>query len=97
MTREMFALCLALFEEAETAPAEWVSPPCPPSGTMYVGSGGEWTITVARFSIEDQGFPPGSVGYDGALRKGTTIVHMTREVAERLFKRAEREHNERQT
>jgi hypothetical protein len=85
-------MCYALFEEMKTVPLKWKAEPMAIEPTVgYIGTHEDWVVTVFRFSIEDQGFPVGSVGYDGALRKGATIVHMTRQVAEETFKRAERD------
>jgi hypothetical protein len=49
-----------------------------------------WHFIVVSFDIENQGFPPGSRGYDGACRnteKGT-VLHLTRELAEKFYKAA---------
>lgn len=57
---------------------------------FFRGSGGGWNVFVADFDISDQGFPKGSRGYDGAATKiGVgTVVHLPREIAEQVFKRA---------
>lgn len=57
--------------------------------TVYVAKEDDWNVVVTAFSIEDQGFPPGTLGYDGMIRHGATIIHMTREVAESVFRKAE--------
>lgn len=52
----------------------------------------EWIFLVVEFDIENQGFPPGSKGYDGTatdLRR-VGIIHLTRELAEELFLAAEK-------
>lgn len=81
-----------LREAAEAIESASWSPPMPPSPgrsvTSYRGQSGEWTIVVCEFSIEDQGFPPGSMGYDGVARIGTAMLHLTRELAERAVERA---------
>ena len=38
-------------------------------------------VTVASFSIESQGFPAGSRGFDGAIRKENVLQRLTREQA----------------
>jgi len=52
---------------------------------------------IFEFDIEDQGFPPGSMGYDGAVTSkdlggigGALIVHLPRALAEKAFKAAEK-------
>lgn len=55
----------------------------------YVGEIGDWHFAVVTFSIEDQGFLPGSRGYDGLGRKGGTIIHLTKPLAEKAAKLAE--------
>lgn len=52
-----------------------------------------WNFVVVEFSIEDQGFPPGSKDYDGTAVRGSTIMHLTRELAELAFKKA-KEHGQ---
>jgi hypothetical protein len=54
----------------------------------FVGSALGFSLTVAAFDIEDQGFPPGSRGYDGAAVLHGTVLHLTRELAETAFKYA---------
>ncbi len=67
-----------------------VKPPAErPDARGYTHQEGEWTVVVFRFSIEDQGFPKGSVGYDGAVRQKHYIIHCTREYAERLWRIAD--------
>ena len=48
-----------------------------------------WVFTVISFSIEDQGFPPGSRGVTGAARKENVVMHLTRELADKAIKLAE--------
>lgn len=74
--------------EAGTWPWERVPPEAsgmPDAKGYQVRNHQGWTVVVFQFSIEDQGFPPGSVGYDGAVRFESTIVHCTREVAKELW------------
>jgi len=47
-----------------------------------------WNYVLVEFDIEDQGFPPGSKGYDGTAFKAGTVVHLPRELAELAFKKA---------
>jgi hypothetical protein len=49
-----------------------------------------WRFLVVAFSIEDQGFPPGSKGYDGTVVSGRSVVRLTREQAKRAYKRAKK-------
>ena len=83
-----------IFAEAERLAPNWpwkkVAPESiGPAPVAYAGynvlSHEGWTVIVFQFGIEEQGFPKGSVGYDGAVRFNNTIVHCTREVAERLW------------
>jgi hypothetical protein len=53
-------------------------------GTAPVG-----TFIVVSFDIERQGFPKGSRGYDGTFAGGGTVIHLSRSVAEAVFKLAE--------
>jgi len=55
----------------------------------HVGTYGKWYFVVTSFSIEPQGFPPGSRGWDGAGRKGSVVIRLTRQLAERACKLAE--------
>jgi hypothetical protein len=67
-----------------------------PEGSTYLrgqlASG--WRLLVVEFDIEDQGFPPGSKGYDGTAAKGATIIRLTRELSELAFTRARDEEAE---
>ena len=56
----------------------------------YLAVTKNWNFVVAEFGIEEQGFPPGSKGYDGTAHKAGTIIHLTRELAELAFKKADR-------
>ena len=57
----------------------------------YVGLAEGWRVVVVSFDIEEQGFPPGTRGYDGACNseKHNTVCRLTRELAERVFKIAD--------
>lgn len=59
-----------------------------PQSDLYTGSADGWFFTVCDFDIEDQGFPKGSRGYDGAGRSDGTVLHLTRELAQRAFEKA---------
>ena len=49
---------------------------------FYVGFTSEGVqVSVASFSIEDQGFPVGSRGFEGAIRKENVLQRLTREQA----------------
>jgi hypothetical protein len=56
---------------------------------FFQGMAEGWSFTITSFDIENQGFPPGSRGYDGAAASGKAIVRLTRELAEKAFKLAE--------
>lgn len=62
-------------------------PPERPDARLIQGTAPGWRVVVCRFSIEDQGFAAGSVGYDGMLvwEPRALIVRMTRPIAERVF------------
>jgi len=56
----------------------------------FVGTADGWHFVITDFSIEEQGFPPGSRGYDGAARhaeKGL-VLHLTREMSQKGLERA---------
>jgi len=72
----------------------WLPEPMPGGehhdARAYVGTGGGWRFVVIDFDITEQGFPPGSRGYDGgATHMGKAIVmHLTQSLAEMGFKLA---------
>jgi hypothetical protein len=74
--------------------AEWVRVPVPADEEntigveFYQGSSGGWLFNIAAFDIENQGFPRGSRGYDGATVRAGIIVRLTREQAQRAVERA---------
>ena len=75
--------------EAAIAAATWVSTPAPRDAEAYEGKAPGAVFTVVAFSIEDQGFPPGSRGYDGAVAFSRgLLVRLTREQAERAVQQA---------
>lgn len=55
----------------------------------YAGTIGDWRFVAVSFGIEDQGFPKGTRGYDGAATKSGVVCRFTREIAERAFKLAQ--------
>lgn len=57
---------------------------------FYQGVGGGYIWTLVSFSIEDQGFPPGSRGYDGVVAKDGTVCRMTRAFATQAAHYAEK-------
>lgn len=85
---------MALLKEVEALDFSWTLANAPPvhETVAYEAVKEEWVVVVARFDISHQGFPPGSVGYDGCLRKGMNIVRMPRDLAERLWKKANTQH-----
>lgn len=98
MTPEMRAECERLFKEAEALDCRYVAQQVEGSDALgYIGgkSEGDWTITVFRARAVRHGArgeeiqdPDAPVIYDGGLRKGHMVVHMTAEVAERIWKKA---------
>ena len=53
-------------------------------------SGKTWKFQLVSFSIVDQGFPAGSLGYDGTAIKNGTIVRLTPELAKKAYEFAAR-------
>ena len=84
-----------LREIAEAAPAAvWTQLPMEDTVTdsavrAYQGTVLPWVFMVISFDIENQGHPKGSRGYDGTAVRTGAILHLTRELAERLYKLAE--------
>lgn len=58
---------------------------------FYKGIKDDMLVCATAFSIEDQGFPPGSCGYDGACTLGRRgiVIRLTRELAEEAFRLAD--------
>lgn len=58
--------------------------------TFYTGAHPVWNFVVSAFSIEAQGFPPGTLGFDGAARASDRplVVRLTRAVAEEAYRLA---------
>jgi len=56
-------------------------------GSQESGSG--WSYVVCSFSLESQGFPAGTRGYDGACMNANVMLHMMRDLAEKACKLAE--------
>jgi hypothetical protein len=59
----------------------------PVDARAFTGTYGDWKLVIVDFDIENQGFPPGSRGYDGAAsnRSKLALVHLTREVAKKAL------------
>lgn len=57
---------------------------------FWRGYANDWEFVLCSFSIEDQGFPPGTFGADGAARhtRRPLVVRLPRELAMRAWKRA---------
>lgn len=72
---------------------QWLEQPFPEDAPHdakgYIGIVTQARFVLASFDIEHQGFPPGSRGYDGTCTIGSSIIHLTREQAQRLCKDAE--------
>ncbi len=53
---------------------------------VYEGRNDHLIVTVARFSIEDQGFPSGSIGCDGTalFRTDRLVLRLPRQFAEEM-------------
>ena len=58
------------------------------SATIFEGASPNLTLTVAEFDIAEQGFPPGSKGYDGmaAFRNEKLFLRLPRNLAEEAFR-----------
>lgn len=81
-------------ERAIEAVEHWKPLVNAPAGTQaYTGQAEGWTFQVVAFPIEDQGFPPGSRGFDGTgtitLGGRGTLLRLTRPLAEKAVKLAE--------
>jgi hypothetical protein len=81
--------------------ASWTSEPPPQpnphDAKMFKGvwdtvgpDGGKvrWVFVAVSFEIESQGFPPGTRGFDGTLAKNHVIIHIERDMAEKIFAHA---------
>lgn len=84
----------ALLQAAEAAMehARWetLEGPTAHNARFHQGVADGWSFTVSSFDIEDQGFSPGVRGYDGAAASGNAILRLTRELAEKACKLAEK-------
>lgn len=68
--------------------ARWETiPDAPKLGAAFKGKAGPWLITVLGFPIEDQGFPPGTLGYEAAASNMETlwVVHLPQDMAKKCF------------
>lgn len=84
MTAEQLAEAMRILEEAAALDIVYTKIPMPQrdekdDGFAYSYMSGTWNILVARVGAR----------YDGAVRKDNVLVHMTPEIAERIFKKAE--------
>ena len=61
-----------------------------PKGATYIRGKlpSDWRLLAIEFDIEEQGFPPGSKGYDGTATRGSTVLRLTRELAQLAFEKA---------
>lgn len=84
-------------EKAILAVKKWQQMPFlkgfPRGAKAYTGKADGWTFITAGFSIEDQGFPPGSLGYDGTgtlsvAGTGPMMLRLPRDLAELAYKQA---------
>lgn len=66
------------------------TPSIPDGSILYVGRSATWNYAIFSFSLEEQGFPSGSRGFDGTATgvEHPTIVRLTREQATRGAKLA---------
>jgi hypothetical protein len=93
---EMARLVAEVTKVIESKTISWEHVPVAdePAGNFateaYKGHGGGWVFTVVSFNIEDQGFPPGSRGHDGAATRDGTILRLPRDLAEKALKQAEK-------
>ena len=81
-------------EQAIEAVTHWRPLLDAPVGSQgYMGMANGWMFIIMSFSIEDQGFPQGSRGYDGSgtitLGGKGIMLHLTRALAEKAVKLAE--------
>lgn len=58
------------------------------SARGFIGVVGNWRFVVASFDIEQQGFPPGSRGYDGTVVGERMIIRIPRPEAQILVEDA---------
>jgi len=51
----------------------------------FIGTTDDWHFVITDFSIEEQGFPPGSRGVDGVARNDaqSLVLRLTRELAQK--------------
>jgi hypothetical protein len=81
------AEALAILDEAaRLTGVRWALAHVADDAVGYVGTAPGWHIAVVK------GWTDGRIVFDGAVAKGTTIVHMTREVAEVIWHKANKEY-----
>lgn len=56
---------------------------------FHEGAVDGWHFVLCTFSIEDQGFPAGSRGWDGTARKGSVVLRLPHELANKAVQLAE--------
>jgi hypothetical protein len=95
MQHQIMGMLKEIAEAAQTA--KWAMMDLPPpvqthdaTARGFTGRAGAWEVLLLSFSIEDQGYPAGSRGYMGTALNGGTMLRLTRELAEKLFKLAEK-------
>jgi hypothetical protein len=60
------------------------------SSRGFRGRSRDWSFILSDFSIENQGFPPGSRGYVATAADGYAIIHLPHELAQKAIELAER-------
>jgi len=60
------------------------------SARFFTANSGGWRFVVSDFDISDQGFPPGTRGFDGAAtnKKKNVVLHLPRAMAEYAVSKA---------
>jgi hypothetical protein len=85
---ELMAIWMAELEKLIAAGGiEWMEEIDHEDARFFIGKKDDWAILVVPFSIEDQGFPVGSRGYDGTAtnRAEGVVMRLTRGQAEVLY------------
>lgn len=91
MTQQEIAVVLTAIEAA-VEKATWTLDTLPMpepvvalAGKLVIGASPEWVFTLISFSIEDQGFPPGSRGAEMTARhtREPWVIRCPRPIAER--------------
>jgi hypothetical protein len=88
ITAETITAVLAEVAKAAEG-ATWFEVESPgPDSKAFKAYSRNWNLLVISFDIESQGFPPGSRGYDGTAAGNDTVIRLTRELAEKLYREA---------